>query len=61
RHSGHDDPLAALVICGANRADCVMVDGQWRVEQGQIVGLDVQGLIARHATAAANLRQSAGL
>ncbi|OYV47823.1 MAG: 8-oxoguanine deaminase, partial [Acidocella sp. 20-58-15] len=40
RFSGADDPLAALITCGAHRADRVMVAGQWRVIDGAIPGLD---------------------
>jgi 8-oxoguanine deaminase len=52
RFSGHGDPLAALVLCGAHRADRVMVGGQWRVIDGAIPGLDVGDLIRRHSLAA---------
>src|SRR6202035_1117524 len=38
RFSGSGDPLAALVLCGAHRADRVMVGGRWLVENGQIPG-----------------------
>ncbi|MEX5588799.1 8-oxoguanine deaminase [Pseudomonas urmiensis] len=55
RFSGSHDPLAALLLCGADRADRVMVGGNWRVIDGQIEGLDVQGLIANHRQAAAQL------
>ncbi|MDZ5604432.1 8-oxoguanine deaminase [Pseudomonas sp. RP23018S] len=55
RFSGSHDPLSALLLCGADRADRVMVGGQWRVLDGQIEGLDVQGLIASHRQAAAQL------
>ena len=34
RFSGAHDPLAALVLCGAHRADRVMVAGEWRVIDG---------------------------
>ncbi len=53
RFSGQHDPLAALVICGATRADRVMVGGQWRVVDGAIVGLDLRALLAAHGKAAA--------
>lgn len=56
RFSGAGDPLAALVLCGAHRADRVMVGGRWVVEGGAIAGLDVAGLIARHSAAAAGMR-----
>lgn len=52
RFSGHGDPLAALVLCGAHRADRVMVNGNWTVVDGAIPGLDVAGLMRRHQAAA---------
>ncbi|HAG60942.1 MAG TPA: 8-oxoguanine deaminase, partial [Arthrobacter bacterium] len=55
RFSGSHDPVAALLLCGADRADRVMVGGQWRVVDGQIPGLDVAGLIAEHSAAARKL------
>ncbi|MBC3412882.1 8-oxoguanine deaminase [Pseudomonas sp. SWRI107] len=55
RFSGSHDPLSALLLCGADRADRVMVGGQWRVIDGQIEGLDIKGLIADHRQAAAHL------
>ena len=56
RFSGSGDPLAALVLCGAHRADRVMVGGRWVVENGQIPGLDAAGLIRRHSAAARTLQ-----
>ena len=55
RFSGSHDPLSALLLCGADRADRVMVGGQWRVIDGQIEGLDIKSLIANHRQAAARL------
>src|SRR5262252_4019125 len=52
RFSGHGDPLAAVVLCGAHRADRVMVAGKWAVVDGAIPGLDVADLIRRHSAAA---------
>ena len=52
RFSGHGDPLAALVLCGAHRADRVMVGGHWVVTDGAIPGLDLPDLIRRHSAAA---------
>src|SRR3984893_8036568 len=52
RFSGHGDPLAALVLCGAHRADRVMVAGKWVVSDGMIPGLDLPDLIRRHGAAA---------
>jgi len=56
RFSGSGDPLAALVLCGAHRADRVMIGGRWAVENGQIPGLDVGDLISRHSAAARKLQ-----
>ena len=55
RFSGSHDPLAALILCGAERAEHVMVGGQWRVSHGQINGLDLPALLARHRAAASKL------
>jgi 8-oxoguanine deaminase len=52
RFSGAQDPLAALVLCGAHRADRVMIGGHWRVVDGEPVGVDLQKLIAEHTEAA---------
>ena len=49
------DPLAALVLCGAHRADRVMIGGKWVVEHGRIGGLDVEDLIRRHSAATAKV------
>lgn len=56
RFSGHGDPLAALVLCGAHRADRVMVEGRWTVEDGAIPGLDLNDLMRRHQAAARKLQ-----
>jgi 8-oxoguanine deaminase len=56
RFSGAEDPLAALITCGAHRADRVMVAGQWRVIDGAIPGLDMPALLAAHDAAAKTLR-----
>ena len=52
RFSGAQDPIAALVLCGAHRADRVMVAGRWRVIDGEPEGVDLPALIARHKAAA---------
>jgi 8-oxoguanine deaminase len=52
RFSGAHDPLAALVLCGAHRADRVMINGEWRVIDGHPVGIDLAALLAEHAEAA---------
>lgn len=55
RFSGSHDPLSALLLCGADRADRVMIAGQWRVIDGQVEGLDIKQLIADHSQAAREL------
>ena len=55
RFSGSHDPVAALLLCGADRADRVMVGGEWRVVDGAVVGLDLPALLAEHRGAARRL------
>ena len=52
RFSGAGDPLAALVLCGAHRADRVMIGGQWKLIDGSPVGVDVALLRSEHGKAA---------
>jgi 8-oxoguanine deaminase len=58
RFSGAVDPLAALVLCGAHRADRVMVGGTWVVEDGAIPGMDLSALMRRHGEAARSLARA---
>ncbi|MFF7707757.1 8-oxoguanine deaminase [Pseudomonas sp. NPDC007930] len=58
RYSGSHDPIGALLLCGADRADRVMVGGQWRLVDGEIPGLDLAGLIADHRQAASALMRA---
>ena len=55
RFSGAHDPLAALVLCGATRADRVMVAGRWRVIDGQPLGVDTGMLREAHSRLAVEL------
>ena len=52
RFSGAGDPLAALVLCGAHRADRVMIAGRWKVVDGMPVDVDVARLRWEHGAAA---------
>jgi 8-oxoguanine deaminase len=52
RFSGAHDPLAALVLCGANRADRVMIKGEWRLIDGLPLGIDIAQLHFEHSKAA---------
>ncbi len=56
RFSGAENPVAALLLCGAHRADHVMVAGQWRLTDGAPCGVDIEQLMARHDRAARRLR-----
>lgn len=60
RFSGYSDALAALVLCGAHRADRVMVQGRWVVEDGAIPGIDLDELQRRHTAAAQAMTRLAG-
>lgn len=52
RFSGAGDPIAALVLCGAYKADRVMVGGRWRVVDGAPTEIDVERLRHEHSAAA---------
>lgn len=52
RFSGAGDPLAALVLCGAHRADRVMIRGHWTVKDSMPVGIDVAKLRHDHGAVA---------
>ncbi len=58
RFSGAGDPLAALVLCGAHRADHVMVKGKWRVKDGEIPDFDMEELMHEHSALAHQLYHS---
>ena len=55
RFSGAHDPLAALVLCGAYKADRVMVAGRWRVIDGHPLGIETGQLREAHSRLARNL------
>lgn len=52
RFSGAGDALAALVLCGAHRADKVMIGGKWQIEEGLPHGVDTEKLRAEHGAIA---------
>jgi len=60
RFSGSHDPLAAMVLCGAYKADAVMINGQWKVKDGEWLAGDLAELMDRHGRAAKTLFKSAG-
>ena len=57
--SGAGDPLAALILCGAHRADAVMVAGKWKVKDGALLDNDLADLSRRHRQAATKLQDLA--
>lgn len=59
RFSSVHDPVAALVLCGADRADAVLVGGRFIVRDGNLVGVDVERLRREHADMAAQLVRAA--
>ncbi|GGO83129.1 8-oxoguanine deaminase [Marinobacterium nitratireducens] len=59
RFSGSHDPLAALLLCGAQQADRVMVGGDWKVIDGSLPDVDLGELVADHRAAARRLAQKA--
>lgn len=52
KFSGSHDPIAALLLCGADRAEHVMVQGKWVVKDQQVLGIDLEKLLADHRQAA---------
>ena len=48
RFSGHGDPLAALVLCGASRVSDLMIAGVWRVRRGELQDVDLDALVREH-------------
>jgi len=55
RFAGAGDPIAALVLCGAHKAEHVMVKGEWLVTDGQLNSGDLGSLLAKQRQLAANL------
>ncbi|HJZ49104.1 MAG TPA: 8-oxoguanine deaminase [Roseiflexaceae bacterium] len=49
------DPLAALVFCQPPNVDLSVIDGRVRVRDGQLLGVDLPPLIARHNAIARTL------
>lgn len=58
RFSGSHEPLAALILCGAHKADRVMVAGAWTVADGRLADTDIEELrIAHHQAALALVKR----
>lgn len=52
---GLHDPVAAAVLCGPSRVDQSWVAGERLVADGEVVGLDLPALVARHNLLARDL------
>ena len=61
RFSGAGDPIAALIVCGAHKANAVMVNGQWRVLEGQLVNAELSEIMESHQNYAHKLQARRGL
>tara|TARA_B110000977_G_scaffold132782_1_gene169145 strand:+ start:651 stop:1988 length:1338 start_codon:yes stop_codon:yes gene_type:complete len=55
RFTGAGDPIAALVLCGAHRAEAVMVAGKWRVKEHQLVDINLAQVMNDQKEAAVKL------
>ena len=55
--SGSHDPLAALLLCGASKANRVMIAGEWKVIDGEIINCDISQIITKHSAQARKLFQ----
>ena len=55
RFAGAHDPLAALVLSGAHRAEAVMVNGEWKVRNGELVDIDLEEILESQKKAAVAL------
>ncbi len=55
RFAGTGNPIAAIVLCGAHKADAVMVNGEWRVKSGELVNADIEQIRAEQKLAALTL------
>lgn len=56
RFSGAGDPLAALIMCGAQSVDRLMIQGQWRVIDGELLGANLEEMMASHQFEASSLQ-----
>lgn len=56
RFSGAGDPLAALVLCGAQKVDRLMIAGRWKVENGELIGMNLRHLMQIHGEKARGIQ-----
>lgn len=61
-HAGaQGDPVAALMTCAPGRAWLSVINGKIVVDRGELVGVDMGALVARHNALSARLLARAGL
>ena len=46
--NGAHNPVHGLVLCHARQVETLLVHGQVRVREGQLVGVDLPKLLAKH-------------
>jgi 8-oxoguanine deaminase len=56
-YTGAGDPVAALVLCGPVKVDLSMINGRVVVEGGELQGIDLDGVIAKHTEVARRMRE----
>ena len=55
QHSGNHDAIASLLLSGTFKAEHVMINGRWCVQDGCLPGIDLNRLKAHHQEAAVEL------
>jgi cytosine/adenosine deaminase-related metal-dependent hydrolase len=55
-YAGSGDLVAALVFCGPVKVDVNIIDGRIRVEDGRLIGVDIDAAMRQHNEVAARLR-----
>jgi cytosine/adenosine deaminase-related metal-dependent hydrolase len=55
-YAGAGDAVAAIVFCGPASVDLSVVDGRLIVEDGLLVGVDIDALVHEHNRLAAEMR-----
>ncbi len=58
---GRSDPVASLVTCAPGRVALSVIDGRIVVEDGELRGVDLGALVARHNRISRSLLERAGL
>jgi len=54
-YAGSGDLVAALVFCGPAKVDVNIIDGRIRVEDGRLIGVDIDAVMRQHNELAARI------